>query len=674
MNENWKLEDDVNDWVKSELNRIGLKKSKDFTVESGMSPYMKESLKGAAKTNGKTNFGKPDFQIENYSVPVILENKLHLKNLINETNSGLKMDNPSVSKYAVNGGLFYAQSMIASGSYSEVIVIGVAGDYENNVQIKPYYVFSSLTEPKLMQNVTTIDFLQNKDSFDSFLKDARLSESEKHQILINTQQDLQKQAKKLSILMNNHNITAAQRVIYVSGALLAMQDIVNTNTKEKLDNGLTPDDLTGKNLDQSRDGDIIVNHIYQFLNSRQIPTKKLNLMVSSFKNAIQIDIDRDIPVELDRNVAKLLKHDASVNKQVFTFIFKNVFKAIDGTSGHLDIMGEMYSEFLKYALGDGKGIGIVLTPPYVTEMMTKIIDVNMNSRVMDLATGSAGFLISSMTEMISDANNHYGRNTDDANKKIKKIRADQLLGVELNAQMFTLAATNMILRGDGSSHIEKGDSFHMKPNIYAEFKPDRLLLNPPFSHKEHGMPFVEYGLRYLAKGSKAAVIIQDSAGSGIAVATNKEILKHNTLIASIKMPIDTFQPSAGVQTSVYIFEAGKPHDFDRTVRFVDFRNDGYKRTKRSTNEIDHPVERYQDIVKIYKAGSAAKLGDHADLWKLDDIVLDDQINNSGADWNFEQHKIIETTPTEEDFIETVGKYLNWEVDQLLAGNDENNTD
>lgn len=31
-----------------------------------MSAYLKEALKGAAKTQTKTNFGKPDFHIEKY--------------------------------------------------------------------------------------------------------------------------------------------------------------------------------------------------------------------------------------------------------------------------------------------------------------------------------------------------------------------------------------------------------------------------------------------------------------------------------------------------------------------------------------------------------------------------------------------------------------------------------
>lgn len=54
---NWTLEDQVNDYVKDYLKKIGAK----YSVESNMSPYMKEALAGSAKTKKKTNFGKPDF-------------------------------------------------------------------------------------------------------------------------------------------------------------------------------------------------------------------------------------------------------------------------------------------------------------------------------------------------------------------------------------------------------------------------------------------------------------------------------------------------------------------------------------------------------------------------------------------------------------------------------------
>jgi type I restriction-modification system DNA methylase subunit len=331
-------------------------------------------------------------------------------------------------------------------------------------------------------------------------------------------------------------------------------------------------------------------------------------------------------------------------------------------AGHLDIMGEMYSEFLKYALGDGKEIGIVLTPPYVNKMMAEILDVNLEDRVMDLATGSAGFLISAMELMINEAEQKYAKGSSYANSNIEKIKKEQLLGVELNAEMFTLATTNMILRGDGSAKIEKGSSFDRPDALYSNFRATKLLLNPPFSYSENGMPFIAFGVTKMQKHGKAAIIIQDSAGSGKAVHSTTKILKNNTLFASIKMPTDLFQPMAGVQTSIYIIEVGVPHDTGKTVKFIDFRNDGYKRTERSLNETDSPEKRYKDIVKIYKAGKNAQVEAE---WNLDEAYVEDFISLSGKDWNFDQHKKIDTRPTLDDFKRTVADYLAWEVSNIL---------
>jgi type I restriction-modification system DNA methylase subunit len=128
------------------------------------------------------------------------------------------------------------------------------------------------------------------------------------------------------------------------------------------------------------------------------------------------------------------------------------------------------------------------------------------------------------------------------------------------------------------------------------------------------------------------------------------------------MPGDLFQPMAGVQTSIYIFEAHKPHHKDQTVKFIDFRNDGYKRTSRGIQEIDAPTKRYSDIIKICKAGLKARVEAN---WTLCEVYVEDFISDSGADWNFDQHKTVNTSPTFDDFRKTVADYLAWEVDQLL---------
>lgn len=669
MAQKYKLEEHINDWVKAKFEKLGLKNQKDFYTESAIPEYLKEALKGRAKTENRTNFGKPDFSLTKYKIPTIIENKLGIKKLISETKDEIKFDEKSIRDFAVNGALYYATGMIASGKYHEAIAIGISGDCKETIEIKVYYVYGSGEHSyKLLDNITTLDFLENEKTFDEFYNSAILTEEEKHEILINSQATLQKYAKSLNKLMHNHNITAPQRVLYVSGMLLSMQNVVDKEGKI-IQDGLVPDDLKAIQSETKRDGVQIINQIKEFLTFRDIPIDKQNLMLSSFSE-ISKDSQRDEPTDLDKEVSKFLKENASSNKQIFTFIYHNIFLSIDAMAGHLDIMGEMYSEFLKYALGDGKEIGIVLTPPYVTKMMATILDVNQNSKVMDLATGSAGFLISAMELMIQDSENLYGKKTSKANEKIENIKKEQLLGVELNAEMFTLAATNMILRGDGSSNIQKGNTFDTPEKLYTDFRANKLLLNPPFSYKENGMPFIEFGLNKMEKGGLGAIIIQDSAGSGKAVSTNKKILKNHTLKASIKMPVDLFQPMAGVQTSIYIFEAHKPHDFEQTVKFIDFRDDGYKRTSRALQEINEPTKRYSDIIKIYKAGLNAKIDAN---WNLKEVYIEDFINQSGADWNFDQHKIINSKPTLEDFKKTVSDYLSWEVSNILKQSTRDNS-
>jgi hypothetical protein len=120
--------------------------------------------------------------------------------------------------------------MVASGKYNEVIAIGIAGDSVESIEIKVYYVYGSGEHSyKLLENISTLHFLENQTTFDEFYKNALLAEDEKHEILIQSQAELQQYAKRLNKLMHNLNITAPQRVLYVSGMLLSMQNIVDFN-------------------------------------------------------------------------------------------------------------------------------------------------------------------------------------------------------------------------------------------------------------------------------------------------------------------------------------------------------------------------------------------------------------------------------------------------------------
>ena len=165
------------------------------------------------------------------------------------------------------------------------------------------------------------------------------------------------------------------------------------------------------------------------------------------------------------------------------------------------------------------------------------------------------------------------------------------------------------------------------------------------------------------KKGYAAIIIQNSAGSGKATEFNKRILKKNTLLASIKMPIDLFIGKSNVQTNIYVFRVGESHQKDEIVKFIDFSKDGYTRTNRkkasvNLRDTDHAKERYDELVKVVRYGKG----------KLKYISEKDYYEgtidpNNGADWN--QSAPVDTRPTLADFKKTVSDYLAWEVSNLL---------
>ena len=668
MEEKYKLESDVDDFVKSTLERLGLKKRVDYNEKSSMSDYMKESLKGSSKTQNKTNYGIPDFTSEKYGIPVVIENKLsNNKHEASSLSTGIKMDDKSIKDYAVNGAVYYAKNMIASKKYDEVVAIGISGESEEEIKISVFYVFSATIPPKRMDKYKSLNFLQNEKSFAVFMDEAKITEEERHKIIIWTRTAILSRAKKLNKLMNNFNIGTEQRVVYVSGMLLSMQDVFDEKGNV-IDVGLTPNDLQGIQTQQKRDGVLIINHLQEYLDQKDIKPEKKDIMIEQFKNNISLDSARDKLHNVDKMVGDLLPQKASITKQVFCFLYHHVFLVIDLTHGAIDIMAEMYSTFLKYALSDGASLGKVLTPPYITNLMARILDIDKDSKVMDLATGSAAFLVAAMDLMVKDANDKLGKETTLANEKIEDIKKKQLLGVEVDAKMYTLAASNMILRGDGSTNIRKADTFTTPPQLFKDFGANRLLLNPPFSYAEYGLPFFEFGLDHMEKGGIGAVIIQDSAGSGKSQATAKRILAKHTMLASIKMPADLFIPNAIVQTSIYIFQSGKAHDFQYDiVKFIDFRNDGYKRTERCIKEIDSPKERYSDIYLIYKLGKNALKNEafHKDLWDLDYTYAEDTISPDGKDWNADLHIEVSTVPKEIEFENSLKQVFSWTLSNKI---------
>lgn len=104
------------------------------------------------------------------------------------------------------------------------------------------------------------------------------------------------------------------------------------------------------------------------------------------------------------------------------------------------------------------------------------------------------------------------------------------------------------------------------------------------------------------------------------------------------------------------------------MTFINFSEDGYTRSnrKKATQKVnlrntDHALERYDEVAAIC-LGKKAKTNYYTES---NGLVIRDTISLDGKDWTFNQHKKINTTPTEEDFKKSVADYLAWKVGTIL---------
>lgn len=420
-------------------------------------------------------------------------------------------------------------------------------------------------------------------------------------------------------------------------------------------------DLHGYTTASGHDGRVFMNRITDFLRERGLPEEKreivLNKLSTVFVNAQGLWMP-------ENGVSRLKTLYAEVQRTILPY-------ARTKGSQYLDFTGRLFNVLTDWVtIPDGDKNDVVLTPRYITNLMARLCEVDRDSYVWDYATGTAGFLVSSMRLMIEDADAHIA---DQQEREIKKrdIRCKQLLGIELRDDIYLLAVLNMILMGDGSTNIIMGDSLKYDGTYQQgdmkgkKFPATKFLLNPPYSAPGKGFNFVKKALSNMTTG-KAAVLIQENAGNGQGLPFTKDILENNTLLASIHCA-DIFCGKAGVQTAIYLFEVGKPHDADKEVVFIDMSNDGYARQNRkkassdkNLQNKDHAVERYNEIVDII-----LNKRKKTDYYREGQEVIRDTISLNGDDWTFASHKKIDTTPTEEDFKAVVAAYLSYRVKCLM---------
>lgn len=592
-----------------------------------------KALKTASKKkNGKA--GRPEFVGVIKDFLIVIEDKSDISLHFCKDEKDLVCQAPkSTANFAVNGALHYGLHLVQyTNSYKKILAFGVSGD-EKRHRITPIFI-NERGEYKVLEDVETfISFSENNIEeyyIQNILKEKTPEEKTTEEIL--------KDAKMLHEDLRNYgNIGDKEKPLIVSGILLAIEEMEKQN--------ITLDNLNGD--DNITDGDKIYNFIKASLDRANVsPQVKKDKLLSQFL----VIKDTKVINEKNDTLAKTpLKHYTE-------FLYKNIYHNIKRIHSAEDYLGRFYGEFMSYSGGDGQTLGIVLTPKHITELFCDLADLKPADKVFDPCCGTAGFLIAAMHDMLQKTNNETEK---------RNIRKNQLHGLELQPYMFTIATTNMILRGDGKSNLDQED-FLKQNSSHLQLKGCSVgMMNPPYSQGSkrnsnlYEIAFTEHLLDSLAVDGRAIVIVPQSSMTGKTKeeqSIKNNIFKKHTLEGVITLNKNTFY-GVGTNPCIAVFTAGIPHDKDKKVKFINFENDGYEVQKHiGLVATPNAKDKKQHLLDVWFDKQDAE----TKFCVKTTIEADDE-------WLHSFYYFNDEIPTEADFEKVIADYITFEVNMITHG-------
>lgn len=481
------------------------------------------------KTRGKA---KPEFIITYSKDPntiIVIECKKDVKK-----HRSLELDKPS--SYAVDGVLYYSKFL--KEEYN-VIALAVSGTEEGKHKANTFIWRKGGESYEEINKFD--DSILEPENYLRYIKGEKLKKDFSLADVRRVSLDLHNALREIKIIER-------QKPIFIAGILIALED--ETFANEYLN--YTTYKSTMNNLKIA---------IENKLKTSKIQESKVQNMINAFE---EIDSNIKLPA------IKLLEKGSI--RWYIQQLDINIKPMLNYAENTIDALGVFYHEFIKYSGGDGKGLGIVLTPEHLTEFMCELAEINKNSKVLDICCGSASFLVTAMSKMIKNA----------TSEEVINIKQNSLYGIEQEAELFTLSITNMIVRKDGKSNILHADCFSEEAEEFLKGKNiDVGLINPPYSQKDHSeLEFVERLLELLTKNGKGVVVVPMSCAIGTKFKTVRErLLKKHTLEAVFSMPDDIFYP-VGTNVCVMVWTAHKPHNSKRKTFFGYYKNDGFEKRKK----------------------------------------------------------------------------------------------
>ncbi len=252
--------------------------------------------------------------------------------------------------------------------------------------------------------------------------------------------------------------------------------------------------------------------------------------------------------------------------------------------------------------------GQYFTPRMVVDMAVRMIDPQVDEKVIDPACGSAGFLIHTIKHV------REAQGWKD-NRDVYQYANDYVYAVDFDEKLKKVAKVMMLIVGDGKSNVFSVDSLDYRKWAHSNaasrigpFKRDIkdgdfavVLTNPPFSGKITGKEqlsvfelydlrqsgklgddeedvggedekpktkakrtvnsmrrdilFIERSLRFLKPGGQAAIVLPQGNLNNIGTKALREwLMQKARILAVVGLGVNTFKPFTGTKTSVVFLQ------------------------------------------------------------------------------------------------------------------------
>lgn len=594
-----------------------------------------KEIMDALKTSSKKGTGKvgyPEFTAKSGDFIIVIEDKADLSQQAkyqDENETELDTNTKSITNYAENGAWHYAKAIVEKTHFKKVFAFGCSGD-EKHHNIRP--IFVSTDGYKLLERVDNFENF-SKENIEKYYREQVLEETPPETVEL--QEILKKSAELHEYLRNYGQLGDSEKPLVVSAILLALredQDIVNRLKGDKV----------------KTDGSIIYDTLSTHMSRVEVkPQTKKDQVLDQF-NIVK---DRTILNQVDKRLQK-------TPLKFFTeYLKKNVYSSVVANIKE-DVLGRFYGQFIRYSGGDGQTLGVVLTPSHITELFCDLVDLKPDDIVFDPTCGTGGFLITAMNKMLEKADK----------KETKKIKRERIHGIEIREDMFAIATTNMILRGDGKSNLLKDDFLKRSAKKMRESHYTVGLMNPPYSQAkgkdtEHlsEIHFIEHLLDSLSDKGRAVVIIPQSTMVG-KTKTDKQvkqrILQKHTLEGVITLNKETFY-GVGTNPCVAVFTAHQPHNSQKYCKFINFEDDGFTVSKHiGLMETERAKEKKARLLSCWLHDAPAE----SKFMVKTTIEADDE-------WLHSFYYFNDEIPKPEDFEQTINDYLTFEFSMIMQGRD-----